>query len=1037
MKKSIQTSIDHLRNDKATVSGLNSQEHWYQQIIECCPDLIAIIYNGKIEFINSPGSKLLGAESPDLLIGRSVKDFIHIQNHELCKQRLQMLKEGRHVSPIEEIFIRLDGTVFYAAISAMSFNFLGKSAILVVAHDITDHKPAEQTQLENDRRFRFLAQATPDGILLINQAGAIIYWNQGARNIFGYGDEEVLGKPSAMLLPEQDRETHRRGIDQLWQTGESSVLGRSFESRGLRKDGNIFPTEISISFWKTAEGVGYGAIIRDITEKTRIEQELRDSRETLYTLINAAPESLFLLDIDGTVLTANDTLARRMGTTINELIGSNIYNYLPSDLATSRRMFAEQAISERKMIYYEDTRQDRFMANYVHPFTYRSEDAARVAVFSWDITEHKHAEEELRRHRDHLDELVKEKTEELRNANEQLQEKITQHLLAEQALRASELNFRSLVELSPDGIGIERDGIVVFINSAGINIFGAESAEQIIGKSVVELVHPDYRETVQERLSKVTTQGSISRFIELQFVRLDGSTIDVELGSTPCFYKNEQVAQAVFRDITKRKMIERTLHESEDKFRMLAETTASSIIIFQGTNIVYANPAAQILSGYTSEDLEKMNFWDIVHPSYSERSKDWGTRRQQGEELPSHLELPILRKNGEMRWVDYTAAVIDYLGAKAVLGTGIDITERKHAEEALRNSEEQYRMLVQSANSIILRMDTNGVVKFFNEFSQKFFGYAAEEILGRNVVGTIVPETDSSGRNLAEMIRDIGQRPDQYEFNQNENMRCNGERVWIAWTNKAIIDNDGTVREILCIGNDITILKQAEEKLLYHKKQLQSLASELSLAEERERRRIAAELHDRIAQNLAVGKIKISELREMVTNNNCRIMIDVIDSILQQTIRETRSLSFELCPPYLYELGFETALEWLAERIQKNYNFTIHFECDKELKPMGDDIKVVLFQSTRELLVNIAKHAGARNAWVSVRKDNGNIRINVEDDGIGFDFAEAESRIGRSDGGFGLLSIRERINYLGGHLECESGEGRGTRISLVVPLRQS
>ena len=1037
MKKSIQTFIDHLRYDKSTVSGLNSQEHWYQQIIERCPDLIAIIYNGKIEFINSPGSKLLGAESPDLLIGRSVKDFIHIQNHELCKQRLQMLKEGRHVSSIEETFIRLDGTVFYAAISAMSFNFLGKSTILVVAHDITDHKLAEQTQLENDRWFRFLAQATPDGILLINQAGAIIYWNQGARNIFGYGDEEVLGKPSAMLLPEQDRETHRRGIEQLWQTGESSVLGRSFESRGLRKDGNIFPTEISISFWKTAEGVGYGAIIRDITEKTRIEQELRDSRETLYTLINAAPESLFLLDIDGTVLTANDTLARRMGTTINELIGSNIYNYLPSDLATSRRMFAEQAISERKMIYYEDTRQDRFMANYVHPFTYRSEDAARVAVFSWDITEHKHAEEELRRHRDHLDELVKEKTEELRNANEQLQEKITQHLLAEQALRASELNFRSLVELSPDGIGIERDGIVVFINSAGTNIFGAESAEQIIGKSVVELVHPDYRETVQERLSKVTTQGSISRFIELQFVRLDGSTIDVELGSTPCFYKNEQVAQAVFRDITKRKMIERIVHESEDKFRMLAETTASSIIIFQGTNIVYANPAAQILSGYTSQDLEKMNFWDIVHPSYSERSKDWGTRRQQGEELPSHLELPILRKNGEMRWVDYTAAVIDYLGAKAVLGTGIDITERKHAEEALRNSEEQYRMLVQSANSIIMRMDTNGVVKFFNEFSQKFFGYAAEEILGRNVVGTIVPETDSSGRNLAEMIRDIGQRPDQYEFNQNENMRCNGERVWIAWTNKAIIDNDGTVREILCIGNDITMLKQAEEKLLYHKKQLQSLASELSLAEERERRRIAAELHDRIAQNLAVGKIKISELREMVTNNNCRIMIDVIDSILQQTIRETRSLSFELCPPYLYELGFETALEWLAEQIQKNYNFTIHFESNKELKPMGDDIKVVLFQSTRELLVNIAKHAGARNAWVSVRKDNGNIRINVEDDGIGFDFAEAESRIGRSDGGFGLLSIRERINYLGGHLECESGEGRGTRISLVVPLRQS
>ncbi len=148
--------------------------------------------------------------------------------------------------------------------------------------------------------------------------------------------------------------------------------------------------------------------------------------------------------------------------------------------------------------------------------------------------------------------------------------------------------------------------------------------------------------------------------------------------------------------------------------------------------------------------------------------------------FPLILNCRFLRKNGEMRWVDYTAAVIDYLGAKAVLGTGIDITDRKQAEEALRKSEEQYRMLVQSANSIILRMDTNGVVKFINEFAQKFFGYAAEEILGRNVVGTIVPETDSSGRNLADMIQDIGQRPEQYDFNQNENMRCNGERVWIA-----------------------------------------------------------------------------------------------------------------------------------------------------------------------------------------------------------------------------------------------------------------
>ena len=204
-----------------------------------------------------------------------------------------------------------------------------------------------------------------------------------------------------------------------------------------------------------------------------------------------------------------------------------------------------------------------------------------------------------------------------------------------------------------------------------------------------------------------------------------------------------------------------------------------------------------------------------------------------------------------------------------MLGTGVDITDRKLAEEALRTSEEQYRMLVQSANSIILRMDKLGVVTFLNEYGQKFFGFSQDEMLGRNVVGTIVPYTDSAGHNLREMILDIGKQPECYAVNENENMLRSGERIWVSWTNKAIIDKENTISEVLCIGHDITERKRDEEKLLAYQKQLQSLASELSLAEERERRRIAVELHDSIAQNLAISKIKISELRDMTTDNSC------------------------------------------------------------------------------------------------------------------------------------------------------------------------
>lgn len=134
--------------------------------------------------------------------------------------------------------------------------------------------------------------------------------------------------------------------------------------------------------------------------------------------------------------------------------------------------------------------------------------------------------------------------------------------------------------------------------------------------------------------------------------------------------------------------------------------------------------------------------------------------------------------------------------------------------DALRIEEEKYRELVENANSIILRMDTEGVVSFFNEFAQHFFGYTEEEIVGRNVVGTIVPQLESTGRDLESLILDIASQPDRYANNVNENMRRDGERVWIAWTNKVIHDEDGRFVEILCIGNDITERKRTERALI-------------------------------------------------------------------------------------------------------------------------------------------------------------------------------------------------------------------------------
>ncbi|MDA8217100.1 MAG: PAS domain S-box protein, partial [Dehalococcoidales bacterium] len=142
-----------------------------------------------------------------------------------------------------------------------------------------------------------------------------------------------------------------------------------------------------------------------------------------------------------------------------------------------------------------------------------------------------------------------------------------------------------------------------------------------------------------------------------------------------------------------------------------------------------------------------------------------------------------------------------------------EVAEHRRTEAALRATERKYQELVENVNSIILRMDTTGRVTFWNEFAERFFGFAEAEIVGRNVVGTIVPETDAAGQDLAQMIRDIGRYPERYASNENENVRANGERVWVAWTNKAILDDNGQTTEILCVGNDITAIKRTDEEL--------------------------------------------------------------------------------------------------------------------------------------------------------------------------------------------------------------------------------
>ena len=252
-----------------------------------------------------------------------------------------------------------------------------------------------------------------------------------------------------------------------------------------------------------------------------------------------------------------------------------------------------------------------------------------------------------------------------------------------------------------------------------------------------------------------------------------------------------------------------------------------------------------------------------------------------------------------------------------------------------------------------------------------------------------------------------------------------------------VFDKSGALVRIIHIATDITERKQAEEKLRDNQKQLKALASELSFAEERERRRIAIGIHDDLGQKLVMVKFRLQALKGSVSdrnmlavlNNECIMMDDILDDI--------RSLTFELSNPLLYEVGFESAIKsWLKTEIEKNAGLKCEFTSDDKKIELDEDIKVVLFKAVRELLINIIKHAGARTVKVGIAKQYNEVEVTVEDDGAGFDVTRLGLPSGKA-GGFGLFSIKERLEYIGGRLEIKSRLGKGTRVVMTAPVKKS
>jgi len=498
-----------------------------------------------------------------------------------------------------------------------------------------------RTLHEAEALYRSLFNQIADAVFVIDrQTCRFLDCNDAALGKYGYSREEFLA-----LTPMDLHRSEEYAFIQ--QRIAESKGGVSQEFTHRTRDGVLLRVEINSSVVNYHGRECLLSVVHDVTAHHQMEQSSRESEAQFRAMAETAISSIVIYKGDKFVY-VNPATEAITGYTRQELLQMNFWDTVHPDM---REMVRQRSRDRQAGKIPVPTRNEikvlckngdiRWLDFTAGAIGYAGSSA--VLCTGFDITERKQAEQNLQVQKAYLEQLF---------------------------------------ESAPEGIAvIDAEGKILRINREFSRMFGY-SAEEANGKTIYNLVVPtEKKEEALELIKRATETGP--SFIESQRHRKDGSLLDVSLLIAPIILSPGQTAlYAIYRDISERRKAEARLRESETQFRVMAETAASAIFIYKGDRFIYVNPATEAITGYTRPELLNMNFWDITHPDMRELIRQRGLDRQSGKEnVPNHYEIKIVRKGGEVRWIDFAAGVIMLGGNLAGFGSGFDITERKRAQQ--------------------------------------------------------------------------------------------------------------------------------------------------------------------------------------------------------------------------------------------------------------------------------------------------------------------------------------------------------------------
>ncbi|MCS6295878.1 MAG: PAS domain S-box protein [Nitrospira sp.] len=516
-----------------------------------------------------------------------------------------------------------------------------------------------EAELHRDKlRFEGIVQSAMDAIITVDEGQKVVLFNQAAEDMFQWSAQDMLGRRLDRLIPERFRGAHAEHILEFGRSGITTrQMGALGVIMGMRSTGEEFPIEAAISQIGVAGMRYYTVILRDITVRKRLEQELAEREALLRAIIETEPECVKVLALDGTVRTMNAAgLAMIEAASHADVVGKDLCHLVAVESQSVFRDLVRKAgLGEAGRLEFQIVGllgTPRWLDTHVVPL--RAADGTITAVLgvTRDVTEWKKTE---------------------------------------QWLRQSEERYRRLLAVLPDAILVVRENRVVFANEQGLRLFGAARGEELQGKWIYDVIPPHYHEPVAERIRHLLEGGGSVPEVEEQIIRLDGAVVDVAVRAAHFRDQDGTGVLIVLRDMTMRKVGERRLRESEERVQSLLG--AMEDVIWSSTldlsAMHYVSPSvAQIYGRPAEEFMARPSLWlEVVHADDRALAGQAMLDLQTTGELD--VEYRIVRRDGDVRWVHDRGRIIKDDAGHPVRIDGItsDITERKRLQAQLRRTE--------------------------------------------------------------------------------------------------------------------------------------------------------------------------------------------------------------------------------------------------------------------------------------------------------------------------------------------------------------